>query len=266
MKARSLCLAALLAASSLAHAATVPEKKALAEPSPSSILFVGNSFFYYNNSMHDHLNRLVRTGDSEYRLRSTSATISGAGLSWHNLEAYFDPAGVGSYSFVEGNQVVFNDPQRKPFDVVILLDCSQCPVHPTLRPVFFDYAAKHAATARRHDAEPVLFMSWAYADQPAMTTGLAEAYVEAGNANDMLVIPAGLAFARSTRDRPDINLYEPDLRHPSLAGTYLGACTVFASFFQKSPEGIAYTAGLDDDTARFLQRTAWETVQEYYGN
>ncbi|MDR1777045.1 MAG: hypothetical protein LBR31_04360 [Desulfovibrio sp.] len=248
-----------------AFPATKPVKTGTDAGPPSSVLFIGNSFFYYNGSMHNCFNNIVKAADKSRKIRSTSATISGSGLSWHNVEAYFDPRGVGSYSFVGDNEVVFNDPGRKPFDLALMLDCSQCPVHPTLRPVFFEYAKKHCDAIRKNGAEPVLYMTWAYADKPEMTDGLAEAYTKAGNDNGMLVIPAGLAFAASVKERPDINLYVPDKRHPSKAGTYLGACAAYAALFKKSPEGISYTFGLDGETAAFLQKTAWDTVKNYYG-
>ena len=108
-------------------------------------------------------------------------------------------------------------------------------------------------------------MTWAYADKPEMTQQLAEQYVKAGNDNGMLVIPAGLAFAKALQKRPDLVLYAADKRHPSPAGTYLGAATIYASLFRKSPEGAAVTmAGVDGETAKLLQSVAWETVQEFH--
>lgn len=77
------------------------------------------------------------------------------------------------------------------------------------------------------------------------------------------MVPAGLAFARSVKERPELNLYVPDKRHPSLAGTYLGACTVLASLYGVNPEGNTYTGGLDPATAKFLQTVAWQTAQDY---
>jgi hypothetical protein len=112
---------------------------------------------------------------------------------------------------------------------------------------------------------PVLFMSWAYADKPEMTEALAEAYTIASNANDALVIPAGLAFARVRKLQPELNLYAPDKRHPSPAGTYLATCVTFAALTGRSPVGNAYTMGLDAPTVELLQKAAWDTVQEYYG-
>lgn len=241
-----------------------PKVKEIGIQNPASVLFIGNSFFYYNNSMHNQVSRFVAAGMPEQKFRATSVTISGSGLDWHDVNSYFRPGGIGAYSFAAGNKVVFNDPKGKLFEVAIMMDCSQCPVHPTLKGIFTEYAKKHSATVRQHGAKPVLFMSWAYADVPEMTQQLATAYTQAANDNDAFVIPAGLAFARSIAQRPDINLYVSDKRHPSLAGTYLAAATIYASLYKQSPVGLNYNAGLDEEVARFLQEVAWETVQEYF--
>ena len=227
-----------------------------------TLLWVGNSFFYYNNSMHGHVTQLLQAaGGKGYR--STSATISGSGLNWHDVAAHFKPGGVASYSFVGDNEVRFNT-FDKPFDAVLMMDCSQCPVHPQLRTAFHATAAKHSATARQHGAEPMLFMSWAYKDKPEMTVPLAAEYVQAGKQNNALVVPAGLSFAESIRLRPELELYVADKRHPSLAGTYLGACTVLASVYRQNPVGSQYTAGLPADVAAHLQQVAWETSQAFH--
>ena len=146
-----------------------------------------------------------------------------------------------------------------------MMDCSQCPIHPTLGAVFTEYAKKNSEIVRAKGAKPVFFMSWAYADKPEMTAQLAEAYTVAGNENNALVIPAGLAFARAISKQPELNLYVADKRHPSLAGTYLATCVVFAALTGRSPVGNPYLAGIDAPTASFLQTVAWETVQDYYG-
>ena len=230
---------------------------------PASAIFIGNSFFYYNNSLHNHVSLLLRAADPTYRLRATSVTISGSGSDWHDVESYFRPKAIGTYSFDANNNVVFNTIE-KLFDIAIMMDCSQCPIHPQLKSVFHDYSRKHSDTVRKHGANPVFFMSWAYADKPEMTEQLAEAYTVAANDNDAFVIPAGLAFARAVERRPQLNLYAADKRHPSLAGSYLAASTTYAALFKKPPIGLKYTAGLDEATAMFLQTIAWETVRDYF--
>jgi hypothetical protein len=250
-------------AAAVSHAQTRPKLLESGVADPASVLYVGNSFFYYNNSLHNYVGRLVRAAEPGKRLRSVSVTISGSGFDWHDVGSYFRPNAIGAYSFDAGNNIVFNK-LDKLFDLAILMDCSQCPVHPQLGAVFREYAKKHADTVRKHGARPVFFMSWAYADAPEMTAQLAEAYTRAANENDAFVIPAGLAFARAVAQRPSVNLYVADKRHPSMAGTYLAAATVYASLFRKSPVGLKYIADLDEATARFLQSVAWETVQDYY--
>jgi hypothetical protein len=253
----------LSAAAATASAYEVPGVTQTKPPEPQSAIFIGNSFFYYNNSLHGHLRSIIGAADKKQRFRGTSVTISGSGLDWHNVEAYFQPNGIGRYSFVGDNRVEFNK-LDKLFDIAIMMDCSQCPIHPDLKSIFAEFAKKHSDTVRKHGAEPILFMSWAYADMPEMTEQLADAYVKVGNANNAMVIPAGLAFAKSIAVRPDLNLYVPDKRHPSLMGTYLAANVVYASLFKKSPIGNGYAAGLDTAVVKHLQTVAWDTVKEFY--
>lgn len=263
--APALALAILLAACASSPTSPGPSPKAGAAARPTEVkalLWVGNSFFYYNNSMHGHVGQLLTAaGGRDYR--GVSATISGSGINWHDVAAHFKPGGVASYSFVGDNEVRFNT-FDKPFDAVMMMDCSQCPIHPQLQAVFYEYAKKHSDTVRANGAEPIFFMSWAYQDKPEMTQQLAAEYLRAGKAHNALVVPAGLSFAESIRRRPDLNLYVADKRHPSLAGTYLAACTVMASVYKQNPVGNRYTAGLAADVAGHLQTVAWETSQAFH--
>jgi hypothetical protein len=265
MIARLMSVIALLAlCSGDAVAQTKPKLTDVGDP--KTAIFIGNSFFYYNNSLHAYVLAMRRAADPQNKAayRNTSVTISGSGFDWHDVESYFRPNAIGRYSFDDNNNVVFNKID-KLFDVAIMMDCSQCPIHPQLKSVFAEFAKKGSDAARKNGAKPAFFMSWAYADKPEMTAQLAEAYTLAGNENDAFVIPAGLAFAQSVAKRPELNLYAPDKRHPSLLGTYLSAATVYASLYRETPVGNAYVAGIDAETARFLQTVAWETVQDYYG-
>jgi hypothetical protein len=191
-------------------------------------------------------------------------TIGGSGLDWHDVASYFRPDGIGKYSFVGNNEVVFNPPGGKLFEVAVMMDCSACPLHPDLSPIFTAYAKKHADAVRGHGAAPVFFMSWAYQDKPEMTAQLAEAYTKAGNDNDALVIPAGLAFARAMKERPDINLYIKDKRHPTPAGTILASATIYSALFGRSPVGLTYESTVSAEDIKALQAIAWATTQDYY--
>src|SRR5260370_13995524 len=78
-------------------------------------------------------------------------------------------------------------------------------------------------------------------------------------------IPAGLAFARVVTERPDLNLYQPDKRHPTLIGTYLAAATTYSALTGRSSEDSTFTSGIDPEVAKYLRATAWHVTQEYYG-
>ncbi len=192
---------------------TKPKVLSSGVENPRSMMWVGNSFFYYNNSMHGHVAALLRAANSSAGFRQASVTIGGSGFGWHDMDSLFRPNAISSYSFVGDNEIRFNTFDRL-FDLVLMMDCSQCPIHPKLGAVFTEYAKKYSDIARKNGARPVFFMSWAYADKPEMTLQLAEAYIQAANDNDAYVIPVGLAFARSIAKRPDINLYVEDKRHP----------------------------------------------------
>jgi hypothetical protein len=217
---------------------------------PKHVLFVGNSFSYYNDSLHGHLRKLVEAADPEHEKDYVfkSMTISGAFLYEH----------AGGLPYVL---------QSRKWDLVVLQGNSQEPMASNAQ-----HAERFRETARGFDgvihsfsAQTAFFMTWAYQGKPEMTDALATAYEGIGNELNDLVVPVGLAFRNSLAKRPELVLHFKDHMHPSMAGTYLAACTFYAALYGKSPVGNAYTADLDADTAKFLQGIAWDTVQAYYG-
>jgi hypothetical protein len=266
---RSLVAAFAFTALSWAVSAQAQIKPKVSAPltkEPESFLFVGNSLFYFNNGLPGYVKRLAAAAPESQRPKFdfTMITIGGSGLDWHDMESYFRPHAVGSYSVDASNSIVFNT-RKKYYDAVVMTDCGLWPIHPKLAPSFFEAVRKDAAIARKHGAEPILFMTWAFQDRPEMTAQLSDAYTKAGNDNNELVIPAGLAFARVVRERPNVSLHQPDKRHPTLAGSYLAAATAYAAIYRRSPEDSSYTADLDPELARYLRKTAWIIAQEYYG-
>ena len=213
---------------------------------PRDILFVGNSFTYYNNSLHKHFRSLVAaSGAAEARRGNVRImTISGGQLPEHR----------------DGLIKRLAD---ESWDVVVLQGHSLGPISEATAEPFRSAAREFATMIRQSGAEPVFFMTWAYIGKPEMTAPLDEAYSSIGRELGAEVVPVGLAFARVTLERPDLALRIADAKHPTLAGTYLAACTFYAALYRESPEGLAYAAGLDDEVAAYLQTVAWETVRDY---
>tara|TARA_B100000700_G_scaffold42626_1_gene43780 strand:- start:35381 stop:36181 length:801 start_codon:yes stop_codon:yes gene_type:complete len=232
---------------------------------PKSILMIGNSFMYYNNGVHNPLVRLIRAnGELGKGHKMRLITINGSSLSWHDVGSYIKNPNLGSFSISSKN--ILKKYDFEGFDMAIMQDCSQCPIHPERKDLFHDYVAKHSDLLKKNNIEPALMMTWAYKDKSEMTDQLSKEYTLAGNKNGILVLPVGLAYKNSMEAYPQIDLYHPDKRHPSKAGTYLSACVMFASVFQISPVGNPYIFDLDKDVALNLQRIAWLTYKEYYAN
>ncbi len=212
---------------------------------PSHVLFVGNSYTYYNNSLHNHYKKLVLAANDgkEPEGRIRSSTISGGQLPEHK----------GLPAMLE----------TEPWDVVILQGHSRGPISKGTGEAFRKAAREFVPLIREQGARPVFFMTWAYSDKPEMTEQLDNAYTSIGASLGADVAPVGLAFATVTSERPDIELRIADRSHPTVAGTYLAACVFYSVLHESSPAGLAYDAGLDPDVAAYLQRTAWNTVVDY---
>ncbi len=206
---------------------------------PQRILFVGNSFSFYNNGIHTHYRELADAAGTGANVRLF--TLSGGTLAEHTRTVAAVLA-AGSW------------------DIVVLQGHSLGAYDPTKVGSFRSSAAILSDMIRNVGADPILFMTWAYEGRPEMIETVAREYFETGEAVNAAVVPVGLAFELVTKTHPDILLRTSDAKHPTLAGTYLAACVFFARFEGQSPVGLDYTAGLDADIARKLQSAAWQSV------
>ncbi len=243
-----------------ALAQAVPIVKKPFSDEPKSLLLIGNSFMYYNNSMHRPLLG-IHNSIHEENIKTRVFYINGSSLSWHDVESYVTNENIGAFRFNNEDKIVpYAD---RSYDIAIMQDCSLCPIHPELSSDFRKYVKEHSKTLRNYSIEPALMMTWAYKNEPSMIEAISTEYTTVGNENNLLVIPAGLAFSRTIQEYPEIELYS-DNRHPSPEGTYLAAATIYVSVFQSSPAGNPYKYGLDKKTREILQRIAWETFLDYY--
>jgi len=220
-----------------------PAPKVTAIEPPARILFVGNSYTYYNNSVHSYLRRMLEAADPGTERELRAMTISSATLAMH--------AGGLAQLVTEGR-----------WDAVVLQGQSREPINRG-RKDFRRAARAFSKHIRGAGAEPVFFMTWANTDSPEMTEALDEAYTDIGNQLEALVVPVGLAFARVAQERPGLALLRGDGKHPTVAGTYLAAAVFYRSLFPGLPAQVEYASTLGADTAAFLLRMADETVRAY---
>ena len=225
---------------------------------PQRVLFLGNSYLYYNDSLHNHVERMAieRHPNAPGNFVFKSATIGGVKLKHHNIDWLLAPGNIGVYL---------------PFDTVIMQGASFEPLTPEDRATFRETVIRYAGKVRAHGAAPMLYMTHAYVPPHPRTHAdmietVANTYIEAANAANASVAPVGLAFARSYQQRPDFSLHANfDGTHPNLRGTYLGACVVFLSLYGGNLEGLNYDyfGRLPKAEARYLQKVAQETVAAF---
>ena len=161
---------------------------------------------------------------------------------------------------------------KKPFELVIIQGGSGETDTKSERKIFSDSVEEIVNKVHASGAEAALYMIHAYVAphknaNPKMITDIKKMYIEAGNKNNALVIPVGIAFENAYSAMPNIELHKPfDGSHPSLLGTYLAACVVFGSITQKSPSGLNYNYfnTINDSDREFLQKIAHETIESFY--
>jgi|TARA_A100001011_G_C14200091_1_gene795252 hypothetical protein len=222
----------------------------------NSIMLIGNSFFYYNNSLHNHLGDIYDADPELNTPRRRSITINGSSLSWHDVESYLSNKEIGAFT-IDSDTNTYEAYEDQDIDVVIMMDCSLCPINDKRKDSFYKYVKKHSETIRSKGIEPILFMTWPYKNKPEMQQQLEKEFFKASKLNKLRMIPAGQAFLYINQNFPNINLYTEDLRHPSKEGTYLAALMIFTSLSNKTPVGNSYIMGLDPDVAKILQEVAW---------
>lgn len=256
---KPLLVVALLSIAVRVSAAPEMTAKRPLVDTPKRVLFVGNSYMYYNDSLHNHVRRIALATDPslEKALQYKSATIGGAPLWHHHIQHLTTPGNLGI---------------KEPFEVVILQGNSTDAISDKGRARFHEKVVEFSKVISERGGKTALYMTHAHIKPSKFASSdmirkVEEMYVSAGNEVGALVIPVGLAFEEAYRQRPDIKLHKDyDGSHPDLIGTYLAACTVYATLYGKSPVGNSYDyyGKIDKDTAAFLQKVADDTVRKFY--
>ena len=223
------------------------------------VLFIGNSYIYYNDLPNMLSNIANSFGDS---ISYDQSTPGGASLYAHSQ----DPTTI-------------NKINQQDWDYVILQDQSQ---RPSLSPGYvsvnvYPYAQQlvDAIELNYICSEPVFYMTWGrkYGDQSncasyppvctylGMQERLRDSYLNMGIDNDASVSPVGISFKNSIFLDSTIDLYNPDYSHPSIYGSYLAACTFYSTIFKKSSIGCSFKPNaITSAEALFLQQVASSTV------
>lgn len=217
---------------------------AAAQPAPRKILFIGDSFTYFQDGIYTHFEKLAASANPPLAVTTGESVVGGAFL--HRLWDRKEPVAAIDTA---------------AYDVVVL----QEDIPETTVADFREYARKFVAEVRRNHARPVLFMAWAYPRLGWISMAeIAQAHRDAAKELNVDVAPVGLAWQEAAKQRPNMNMYGPDREHPSIYGTYLATCVIYATIYNRDPSGAIYApTGIASEEASFLQRIAWKTIQDY---
>lgn len=225
---------------------------------PTRVLFVGNSYTYYNDSLHNHVKRIIAElhPDLAENLDLKSATIGGARLKHHNIAWLLNHDAIGV---------------DQPFEVVILQGGSSEVLQPDDQAIYQQTVKAYSELVRQAGAKPFLYMTPAYVPphalaKPGLIDVISDSTITAASNADIPVIPVGIAFEEAYKRKPEMALHKDfDGTHPSLYGTYLAACVVYLNVYGSSLESLTYDyyGTIEPEVAGFLRDVATDVVGDF---
>ena len=247
-------LISLLLVLAVASGAAWAQKFALPEGGYDGrrVLLVGNSFTYF----HDCDSMLLQISRSQgLSLRLGEYLKGGQTFGQHlNLPKTSEAIAAGSYRFAfiqdqSSNAARYSRDKRKD----VLENTKEL---------------KRRILQASPDCQVILERTWSYEGADAGGFGTAanlDKHLEKGAAEiarkaDVWMSPIGIGFNTVRAERPDINLFEPDRKHQSAAGSYLKCCINYLVITGKPFTDTVATCGVDPEVAAYLQKVAERTV------
>ena len=219
-----------------------------------SVLFVGNSLTFVNDMPAMLANIASSDTSSSAALQIKAITYPGAKL---------------DYMYSQTPALAWA--RRHHVDFVVLQEHSNWyDTQPGFQDAL-DSAADWAGAVRSLNEEPIYFQIWAegsgssiYSNRNYVTFGRTPAEESAADSEGtarlaaklgMSYAPVGDAFERAAETPGAPDLYGPDRRHPSLAGSYLAALVFYKLFTGRTgAEATYHPWGMSDADAALLVR------------
>ena len=217
------------------------------------VLFIGNSYTYVN--------------DLPLMFANISSSLGKA--------VYTEMSAPGGYSFELhlANSETLQKISKGNWNFVVMQEQSQMPVIDYFRNnSTYPSARKLDSLIRSYNSNTMFFMTWGrryggiqcidtscsppFINYSHMQDSLSAAYLRIANELGDAVCRAGNVWRQSVNTDSTVVLWDSDLSHPSLAGTYLTACAFYSRIFNSSCTGASYYGGLPPSTAQYLQTIA----------
>lgn len=199
---------------------------------PLNILFIGNSYTYYNELWNIFKDISISQG---FDVKVDQVTNGGWSLAQMNDEN--DTYGAKVKLKLQTNK----------YDFVFLQEMSMRPANePAL---FYDSVRSLSKKIKDTGATPILYATWGRkAGNSALAVNnltdysmyqkVISAYKAIGEELNIKVSYVGTAFYDVYKNNPAIDIYDEDKTHPSLYGSYLAGMVHYATLFGLSPFGM----------------------------
>jgi hypothetical protein len=205
------------------------------------VLFVGNS--------------LTQVNDVPGQVR---AMAKAAGLGW---EVQAELLGGASLEDQWNRGAVQDRIRSGHWDAVVL---QQGPSSlPESRTNLRQWTAQYDGLVRAAGGRSALYMVWPELSRFAWFDRVRDSYALAARDVSGWFLPAGEAWRAAWREDASLALYGGDGFHPTPAGSYAAALTIFAGLSGHSPLGLPAPATVDPATAERLQRAALAALEQY---
>jgi hypothetical protein len=215
-----------------------------------SILFIGNSYTFVND-LPKLITELAKSGG--HPVSTSSIAPGGWTLAQH----------------ADSDKTIEKINERK-WDYIVLQEQSVIPSVESARVNGMYPAVRSLASKiQQVGAIPLLYMTWGrqkglpefgFNDYAGMQTQIILGTMNIADELGLKVAPVGMAWKNALDRDPSLNFWQGDGSHPTLEGSYLGACVFYAVIYEKSPEGLDYPLEITKKRAGFLQKIAAETV------
>ena len=219
-----------------------------------SVLFIGNSFTFMNNMPFMFRDIAVSKGK---KIHVDTVVEGGKNFEYHskNPETYeLIKSRKWDYVIIQGQSNELAQPESK-------VDKGTLP-----------FAKQLVDSIRENSSctQVVLYMTWGYkngnskwapiATYDSMQFRIQNQYLRFADLLDARVSPVGEVWRNVRNLYSGINLYDPDNQHPSLNGSYLSACTFYASIFGESPYLNESKNDVDASARQIIELTSSQVV------
>ena len=166
------------------------------------VLFVGNSYVYYNN-LAQMIGLITDSMDTKIICKKSTAGGVTLGEHWNGLK------GLKSRQLIE----------KTRHNIVVIQDNSMWPIqHPDSLMLYGTLFCNAITSA---GSRPFIYNTWARQKTPETQPQITAAYSKLAADNHATLVPVGDSWALARRLKPDIDLFNADGSHPSNLGTFL---------------------------------------------